>query len=128
MLRGAPPTDEVGPELQVLCPPVVAVEVGDSWRGLREGTPLRGFTGLDTAAFGGKFTSRWTWWASSLNSTGSASKSLHTARVISSHRVGCRSAKTKVPVLGHENQMDVKPKGTVTARTNVLVDTHKPTV
>lgn len=45
---------------------------------------MREFTSLDTATFGGKFTCRWTWLASLLNSTSPASKSSHTARMISS--------------------------------------------
>ncbi|GHG30951.1 hypothetical protein GCM10018777_53400 [Streptomyces albogriseolus] len=33
-----------------------------------------------------------------------------------------------VPVLRHENQVDVHTEDTVTTSTNVLIDTHKPIV
>src|SRR5690606_37592851 len=32
----------------------------------------------------------------------------------------------RVPVLRHENQVDMHPEDTVTTSTNVLIDTHKP--
>jgi hypothetical protein len=47
---------------------------------------LRLLTGFARATLGGKFTSRWTWLFSPLNSTSSVSKSAHTARMISSIR------------------------------------------
>ncbi|GHD65718.1 hypothetical protein GCM10010317_065760 [Streptomyces mirabilis] len=41
----------------------------------------------EAATLGGKFTRRWTWLSSPLNSTSSHSKSAHTDRMISSMRV-----------------------------------------
>jgi hypothetical protein len=87
MLSGAPPTEPAKyepdhrPFVRLAQPPG-----GDS---------LEADYQLGYAIFGGKFTSRWTWLFSPLTSTSLASKSSHTARMISSHRVRCRSAKTE---------------------------------
>src|SRR5574343_1230637 len=60
----------------------------------RDDTPFSELTSFATATLGGKFTSRCTWSGSPLNSTRSVSKSEHTASMISSMRVRCRSPNT----------------------------------
>ena len=67
---------------------------GNSCRIRRDDTPLRLFTSLDSAAVGGKLTSRWTWFASPLNSARPVPKSAHTSRMISSMRVRCAAVNT----------------------------------
>jgi len=85
---------ELGPGPQPVRPPVVPGKVRNSCRSLREDTPLRLFTSLDSATLGGKFTSRCTWFGSPLNSASSVWKSAHTARMISSTRVRCAAVNT----------------------------------
>lgn len=55
---------------------------------------MRELTSLVTATLGGKFTSRWTWLSSPLNSTKSHAKSVHTDRMISSIRLKWASVNT----------------------------------
>lgn len=55
---------------------------------------MRELTSFEIVTFGGKFTSRCTWFASPLNSTNSVSKSSQTLRMISSIRFRCASPNT----------------------------------
>jgi hypothetical protein len=79
---------EVGARPQLVGSPVVPYQVGEFLAQTgREETLLRELTNLVTATLGGKFTRRWTWLFSPLNSTSVHSKSAHTDRMISSMRV-----------------------------------------
>lgn len=82
MLSGAPLTYPVNYELGQRCCARQWwwTRSGSSWWSLGEDTPLREFTSLVTAPFGGRFTSRWTWLASPLNSTSSTRKSTEAYR------------------------------------------------
>lgn len=82
MLSGAPTTCPVNYVLEQRCCARQSwrTRSGNSWWSLREDTPLREFTSLVTAPFGGKFTSRWTWLALPSNSTSSTRKSTEAYR------------------------------------------------
>ena len=81
---------EVGAGPQPLRAPVVVDEVGELLPQMEGRDALEAVDQPGRAILGGRSTSRYTWLASSLNSTSSASKSAQTARMISSNRRRCR--------------------------------------
>src|ERR1035437_2614761 len=84
---------------------------GNSCRSRRDERPLREFTSRDRASFGGKFTSRWTWLVSPLDSARPVSKSVHTARMIFSVRPRCRAVNTGCRYLVGKNQLSMHDAG-----------------
>jgi hypothetical protein len=74
---------------------VAAADLGNSRRIRREDTPFQAVDRFRQGDLGWRSTSGWTWPLSPLNSVSRVSKSAQTARMISSVRVGWRSANTR---------------------------------
>ncbi|GAB2443677.1 hypothetical protein GCM10027162_43840 [Streptomyces incanus] len=86
-------------------------------RSLRELTPSRESTGLESWTVGGWCTSRWTWSRSPLNCFSPASKPAQTSRMTASarHGVGERIP----PVLRNKNQVNMQVVNNMAAGSDI---------